>query len=35
MRGFAAGQSVCERSAGALLLVVVVSITVVTFVGDR
>ena len=35
IRGFAAGQSVCERSAGALLLVVVVSITVVPFGGDR
>ena len=31
----APGQSVCERSAGVLPLIFVVSITVVTFGGDR
>ena len=35
IRAFVPGQSVCERSAGALPLISVVSIPRVTFGGDR
>jgi hypothetical protein len=35
IRAFVPVQSVCERSASALPLIFVVSITVVTFGGDR
>jgi hypothetical protein len=35
IRAVVPGQSVCERSAGALPLIFVVSLTVVTFGGDR
>jgi hypothetical protein len=35
IRALVPGQSVCERSSGAVTLIFVVSITVVTFGGDR